>query len=521
MKKVLFINLKTSQDTYLTLKLARQWSLENPGHEVNLLTWQDNEQLVYYVPEDIKFHVIQREKIHKFKTSEIIPDFHALNQLWKDIEDIINEDWEIVFNASNDNITCILASVLKFKSFKGLYINKNKNIIYSNHWAKYLNEVYPQNPIAFNKLDLLKRVFDIKGDFNFEPLNPSLFQEAHDAINALKASKEGNKKIIGIDIQSFIGQEWNIDELALSLNESKNYLPVCLHKIGAGEQVDLLEKIQLKLGDDILIIEIEDYAFEAIINSLDVLIARDSLSSQISYALSTPCLQIEQPDNLIKNTGYSYQEKDIILSTNNYELISEEVIACLDILTIGKPRTTNDWLFNDIFHVKKDELGSFLVHINPIDSCYKNIMNYHTRAFFSDQFLNNQSLLKSKTFSLFTNQEIRNYCLKEESQLDLMTKQVLKSLRLLKESKLNPNKLQSFLDSFDVLFRDLQADFVSDSINSLYRSELEALKDKNSEVILSSLEVILFSIKSKYQELHKQIRPQSESPKSTNQEQNI
>jgi hypothetical protein len=503
--KTLFINLKTIQDVYLTSRLAIQWGIENPDNQVHLLTWKDHEEILDFLPSNITTHFINRDKVKKIKTTEIIPDFHAVNELWGNLEDIFDQKWANAFNMSNDTLSATLSSILKMTNFKGVRFSPDKQIVYSCQWAKYLNEVYPFNPTAINKWEILKELIGLKQDLACDPLFPQSFQEAQDTIDGLKKQKGDNKKIVGIDVSSFIDGEWNIEQIGMGLLNSARFIPIFIHRVDDEKEIPLLEKIQSKLGNDILILETQNNAIEAVVNAMDSVIARDGVLLQIAYYTKTPTLQIRIKDFKNESTGYSYNERDLFIETESSELIAEEVLACLDILNFGRPQGTSQWLFNDIHQIKKDAIGAFKLHINPTDLCLKNITNYQSRIFFMRELSDISIEIKSSPiFSLFTKEEVLNYQDFESKSLKVATIKLLNALRHLKEIKSSPNKSQELLRSLTPFFQN-SSSMLSDGIALYFRSEFEYFSRDRSTHILTIIEEILFKLKGKYKKMKEQV----------------
>lgn len=497
--KSLFVNLKTIQDLYQTAVIADQWRIQNKDHEIHILTWEENKNIQLYFSPEIKFSFVNREKISKIKSSQVIPDFHAVNELWKNLKTITHSHWVNVFNFSNDDISGTLASVLSFDNYHGVRYSTSKNILYSNEWAKYLNEVYPANNTSINKYEILKNLIKLKTENKITAQNPYSFLEAQNALTDLKKSKGENVKIIAFDVSSMTESNLNIDEIAFKLSTTERYLPIFIHITGNVSEVPTLEKAQQTLGEDIIIIETDVAALDSVVNAVDILIARDGLAKQMAHIWKTPSLHIRKKNSNQENTGYSYLSNDLILETEEDNLVFEEVLSCVDILIFGKPQITGQWLFNDIYQIKESSLGHFKIHINPVDDSLNNIASLMTRYFFYSRIEGVEiDIRNSKIYNLFTEFEINNYLENEQNILKHSSRSLLQALRNLQEMKGKPEKISSFIMILDSFFNNDSPNFITSSVNIMFRSYLESLPEENSIELFTALENMLFELKSNY-----------------------
>ncbi len=481
------------------MNLALKWQADNPEHEIHILSWENNKEVELFFDDKVKFHFVNREKIASVKSSQVIPNFHAVNELWENIKEITQTHWDNVFNYSNDEISGTLSSILKFDNFYGVRYSESKNILFTNDWAEYINEVYPLNNISINRYELLKNLTNTNITNKIEPKNPYAFLEAQNALTDLKKSQGSDLKIVAFDSATFTSTDWNLDKIAFKLSTTNRYLPVFIHTSGNIHEVPMLEKVQKALGDEIIIIETDIAALDSVVNAIDILICQDGLSKQMAHTWGTPSLHVRIKNLPQENTGYSYHSNDLVLETEDRNLVFEELLSCVDILTFGKPQISGQWLFNDIYQVKEDMLGNFKIHINPSDDSLINIASYMSRIFFYNQMNDAQiSIRETHIFNLFTAFEIKNYLQNEQDVLKKSSKNLLQAIRNLQEMKGRPEKIASFIKLLDSFFKTDSPHFITFGVNLMLRTQLESLPEENSMELFNALESMLFELKARY-----------------------
>ncbi|MCB9094632.1 MAG: hypothetical protein H6621_06135 [Halobacteriovoraceae bacterium] len=501
MKKTLFISLKTSQELILIKNIILHWKKENPNYELHLLTWEKNKSIEMCGDLDITTHYIDKEKIKKIKRSQLIPDFHAVNTLWGNLGSIFNTRWDTVINTSNDNISSILSSVLNFEHYHGVHYSKDKVIKYSNKWAKYLNEVYPYNPIAINKFELLMSLLNLP----YQTPTPweargKYFDNAKTSLNEIKSINKP-KKMISIDISAFTANSFNIDEISWELFNNDRYFPVFIHNIGDVPELEVLEKIQQKINEELYIIETDLEALSAVVANSTIIITGDTVIKQIAHCYQVPTITLRANKNYHDSTGYSYVKDDIIIQYDESSIIFEELLACIDIRLEGKPRSSVKWLFNDIYQIKVDSHGSFRLHINPTDNNLKNLGNYSIRTYHTWTNQEASKIIDNEIYNLFSREEIAHFSSCERSLMNNNSKNLLVTIKTLKEALHNEKKIREFLVHLNNLFIQGDPIFITTSINLLFQSSLEDLNDHSQETLLSNIEMKLFNLREEYQKL--------------------
>ena len=347
MKKILIINLRRLGDVFSTAHLIN--SLASAGdNQISLLTYKESSRASEHLSNVSSLFEIDRKEIITLKTNKLFSDGFALEQLFNQLENIKNQEWDQVINYSNDVVGAYLASYLKdsCRQVIGIHFNNNRNIVTQNEWELMFNDVLPvvkYAPIHF--VDCYHKMTGttlVKEGTKLNT-NHSYNETAFNNINTVRREHgESNSKIIGIQLKTADPAkdipETTLHELVHLIKKNNELIPFILIAPNETERKAAAE-FNKQHNDEVVIVEADLQAIASVLMNIDILVTPDTAIKHIADLTDTPVLEISLGHAPFLKQG-SYSKEALILtdviSSRNFtqgETIVTSSITALDIMT--------------------------------------------------------------------------------------------------------------------------------------------------------------------------------------------
>ena len=133
MHKILLISLLNENNLIESSRSISKLHQDNPLSEIHILTFSHQEKLARMISNTVKVHLIDKMRIKQILNSKLYHDGFAINIFNQNLSEIIDTQWSLVINHSNDAISSYLVSALNASRIIGTRvtvrcINENKKL---------------------------------------------------------------------------------------------------------------------------------------------------------------------------------------------------------------------------------------------------------------------------------------------------------------------------------------------------------------------------------------------------------
>lgn len=504
MKKNLLICLADSSEFLLSLGVYSSLKSTYRSAHWSIITYSENKELLAVWGYVGKVTFIDRSLIQRIYSGQVFPDSFALNVCWDQIYEILQEDFDWVVNASNNQESALLCSMVKKTHLSGMHIDGHSNVKFSDWWSRYINEVYTVEPCSYNRYDLLKLMCQLPREqvplIHFEEKNKKTYIQTFEQIRSHASSSKYEKKIIGIDLAGLLSTNIELDEFIFHLASSIDFYPILLvekendsHRKTAKRYANLLES-------HLLTVEYNAAAISAMMFHLDALITSQGVLKQAAHLTETPTLSLLE--KFQSNTGYSYIENDVVVQCSSQQTNYQIMMNGLEILLLGKIKSLELSYDAKIYQVVKDDFGSFLLQINSLDKNVGNLKNYLRRLLMQNLANENSAVVaaalseldKNWIIRLFEKAELDSVVDEERVVLEDNLKLVLSLIRSVHELNRGPQVSKKFFMNLDILMNPAEVVNIGSMIRALYRPQMLSIMSVGSDGI-KELEKLLLDVK--------------------------
>ena len=326
MKKALIINLKGYESIFYMAHTIRAIKNSHPYIEIYLLVLKEYEKAAWTLQDVQKVFSISRNHITSILKSQIFCNSIAINYLSAQVESIQGNQWDYIYNYSNDDMSAYLTSYLALDDsiyISGSFVNKFGLIQHSNDWANSLNNFilehdHPPFPLAyyFSKIASSNLARDISHALYSKEKHD---KKVHSHFSRLRGTSK--KKIVGIAPFSYQPQrtilEKDVVEIINGLNKKSDTIPVIIHG-SSTEEKKTVKKIKASLKDKISAIECDVPVCISAVKNVDILITADNALKHIADMLDIPSIEVSLADAPFFKQS-SLHPKSLILTAPIYE----------------------------------------------------------------------------------------------------------------------------------------------------------------------------------------------------------
>lgn len=535
MKKILIINLRRIGDIISTGHLINSIKSSSPLSMIDILTYKENSQAAECLEGIHSIHSIDRKRIITLAHHDFIPNVHAFDQIFQDIEPLTLEHWDMIINYSNELVGSYLASFLKSNTNKicGTYIAENRQVITQERAEILFNHIIPEKPIS--PMHFVDCYLNIAGasfsNYNC-PLriteenkatieeNISLIKSVH--VDNFPEVKTENIKLIAIQLKT------SSPEKDIPITEIKNFLNLLLSNCSLipiiitppnSKELELAKSINVEFKERIPIAESDLKALPAFLSSVDLVVTPDTSIKHFSDLVNTPVLEISigkapflkqgtyAKNSLILSDLLSCKEESGNSSHCQTKILGSDIYLCMQLML--NPKALSSITFGESVVVYKpifDEAGIYYKYIaGYFDS---EIESRRTiERMFCNSFLKKKSMSPSfyiseiKYMSPSQKQSSKNFL---QSEVDILTcalKDILAALRSLIQCSAGHNKQNQFVLNLENLLNKGDSHFLISIPLKHFRYRVENIELSTFSDNIKHVEIALFDLKADLQKI--------------------
>lgn len=524
MKNILIINLRRLGDVYTTGHLINSLT-QNEEHSVSLLVYKESAKAAKNLKNLSKLHTIDRKEIITLKNNKLFSDGFSLEQLFKQLQEIKNQQWDEIINYSNDIVGAYLCSYLRESTNKvvGVHFNTNRNVVTGSDWEILFNDVLPvvkYSPIHF--VDCYHKMMGISINREGEKL---LTNSGHNAlafsnmstIRKGQVGSENTAKIIGIQLKTADTSkdipEETIIKLIESLKKNVELIPVLLIAPTEAER-KYASDINDKFDHDLVVIEADLEAIASVLMNIDLLVTPDTAIKHIADLAETPVLEISLGHAPFLKQG-SYSLGSLILTdiiTDRHFLKTEPAkqskIAAQDIVAailffFSKSKSIRPRLTHDVtlYSCSFDKLGArYSVVAGTVDA-QAEIHRLMSRQLINVAFDHEESSEIYEDIADFGIVASTTWATKEKENVTNVMKDLLGTLRSLLQSMENRKSSRDFVVNLGKLIAHAETGSIVQIPVTLFKTKIECINAKTFEENAKEVELLLYDLKTDVQKI--------------------
>ncbi len=524
MKNILIINLRRLGDVYTTGHLINSINTTE-GNNVALLTYKESAKAAKNLKNLSKLYTIDRKEIITLKNNKLFSDGFALEQLFNQLQEIKDQQWDEIINYSNDIVGAYLCSYLRASTQKvvGVHFNNERNVVTGSDWEILFNDVLPivkYSPIHF--VDCYHKMIGVEVSREGEKLitNSSHNAVAFSNMNTIRrgqAGSENTAKIIGIQLKtadlSKDIPENTLVQLIGEIRKNSELVPVILIAPTADERRYAAE-INEKFENDLVIIEADLEAVASVLMNIDLLLTPDTAIKHMADLTETPVLEISLGHSPFLKQG-SYSEGSLILT----DIITDRIFTKSGEQTVSNI-TAQDIMASILFHFSKtqsirprltdnvtlykcsfDKLGArYSVAAGTVDS-QTEIHRLMSRQFINVAFDQQESVEIYDDVIDFGTTAASSWSTLEKSNVTNVMKDLLGTLRSLLQSLENRKSSRDFVLNLGKLISHSDDNSIVQIPVTMFKTKIEGINAKTFEENAKEVELLLYDLKTDIQKI--------------------
>jgi len=524
MKNILIINLRRLGDVYTTGHLINSLS-KTEGNNVTLLTYKESAKAAKNLKNLSKLYTIDRKEIITLKNNKLFSDGFALEQLFNQLQEIKDQQWDEIVNYSNDVVGAYLCSYLRASTQKviGVHFNAERNVVTGSDWEILFNDVLPvvqYSPVHF--VDCYHKM--IGTDLNREG-EKLITNSAHNAVafsnmNTIRRGQTGSEntaKIIGIQLKTADASkdipEQTVVQLIEEIRKNSELVPVVLIAPVAEER-RYASQINERFDNDLVIIEADLEAVASVMMNIDLLVTPDTAIKHIADLAETPVLEVSLGHSPFLKQG-SYSEGSLILTdvitdrsftkseeTSSTNITAQDILASI-LFHFSKTQSIRPRLSNNVtlYKCSFDKLGArYSVAAGTVDS-QTEIHRLMSRQFINVAFDHHESMEIYDDVVDFGTAACSTWAAREKGNVTTVMKDLLGTLRSLLQSLENRKSSREFVVNLGKLISHSDANSIVQIPVTMFKTKIEGINAKTFEENAKEVEVLLYDLKTDIQKI--------------------
>ncbi|MBT4790983.1 MAG: hypothetical protein HON90_05390 [Halobacteriovoraceae bacterium] len=506
MNKILILNFGTTHDLISSSHLISAVKKDHPTAMIELLTLRSQKEIAQILDNISNYHYIDSDSINTIFQSPLYSDAFAINQFMNILGPLVNTDWDLVVNNSNDNISSYIMSALKTNQLAGSYIANDGVARCSDKWSIYQNYVATGlSRQTINKPTIRNHIVNLPyySELNKIKLNSDYTTVANQNFARIRKMKNNTGIfIVGISLEAgYDGYMMELDtysDIIEALEESNDYKAVLLLN-GKEYQKEFANKLNKTFNNKLISINLETVALPSVISNLDIIISASNDQLTISDTMNTRCLEIRDcggnsatPSIVNANNFVLYAKDETNIASDALLALNEEFGTELPINVLNS--------CNPVYRSVSDELGNFFTQIRGDLNIQKELRYHVERSYFFEIFgypRNNELFehIKNNTEPEY----LQDFIINLKNELTNTVKLLLATVRSLKSVRNSESSLNSFISYLDNLMAIGKENTIVSSIVRNFEGKLENIEAIDANENIRQIESYLFELKSDMQ----------------------
>lgn len=531
MKKILIISFRKLGDVISLALPIYNFKTNNPFSQIFLCTYEENISAANLLGQVDKIVTISRSRLCLLSQNKIFNKSFLINEFTNQLSEIMNEEWDIVFNASNDEVGTFLASGLNAKEVVGVRLDSERLVIHnpiSSFVKNEINTTFSATPVHQIDLDnySLNKNMVVQSYAKSIKVDPVLDLNANEEMKKIK-SRVG-RPLVGINFQAgHVSKEINIGTVEALISEmldNTGYYPIILLDPKNDQSQTHLKYLNEKFNNSLVAIEVDFKGMPSILNRLDYLITTDSAIKHLADALGVKMVEVSQGTSPFLRQG-SISAGNIIVSpiTSNRPNVSPGSERSLVSNTPSQSQLSGKDLYfalllrsgiapDTIQSALSSNVTCYIVRNNRPGVCYfpywgdinvDHELNRIAASIFTFEcYLNSKNMNIWSDFSLFFNpEEIHAFINREKGHIAVALKAILNCLRTLRSKNVATKDQKTFLANLNTLIDWNEPDRLCSIPIRAFESSLISVSPSKATERLNEVEKLLFNLKSQIQTL--------------------
>lgn len=522
MKKILIINLRRLGDVFSTAHLINSLT-SGTGNQVSILTYKESSRASENLKNVTNLFEIDRKEIITLKTNKLFSDGFAFEQLFNQLSEIKNQNWDQVINYSNDVVGAYLASYLKdsCKQVIGVHYNNNRNIVTQNEWELMFNDVLPV--VKYAPLHFVDCYHKMTGATLVKEgpklnTNASYNETAFNNINAVRREHgEVNSKIIGIqlktaDLAKDIPEN-TLHDLVKLIKKNAEMIPFLLIAPNDDERRAAVE-FNKTHNDELVVVEADLQAIASVLMNIDLLVTPDTAIKHIADLTDTPVLEISLGHAPFLKQG-SYSKDALILTdvissrvfnqgevTNQSSITAPDIMTCI-LYSLTRTKSIKPRLSSGVtlYQASFDQMG---IRYTPVAGTINTEIEIHrlmARQLINAMFEQNPDAFIYRDVCNLDLKTATDWVNSEKTVVTNVMKDILGTLRSLLQSVESRKSSRDFVMNLGKLIGHVDSESLVQIPVSMFKSKIEAINAKTFEENAKEVEVLLYELKSDMQKI--------------------
>jgi ADP-heptose:LPS heptosyltransferase len=538
MKRILIINLRRLGDIYSSAHLVN--SISSLGQSnISILVYQECAKAASSLTNVSQVYTINRKQIITLKSNKLFSDVDAFAELYDQMNEIKNQEWDQVINYSNDTAGTYLTSYIQnsAQNISGIFYNSSHQTNVNNNWSILFNDILtflPLSPIHFT--DCYHKISSTPYSFVGNKIKTSHEHNelARIQINSIRQGLDGDNKtakIIGIQLKtSSVLKDLPtelVKDFIFLMRKSSELIPVLL--IAPNDQERACAGIiNEHFNDSIVVIETDLATLPSVLLNIDLLVSPDTAIKHIANLTNTPVLEISLGTSPFLKQG-PYCADSLVLteaiatrsfsSSNPTSITGMDVIA--SILYFFTASKTIRPLFSpnvSLYGARFDKLGIFYYPISGSVVPQIEISRLMNRQLVSVLFNSSEIDGIYPEALNYGKSIVSKWADRERNNITQLMRDLLSTLRALLQGKNRKDSSLEFVTNLGRLLEYCGTNQLTQIPCLLFKGKLELIRGTTVEENTKEVEVLLHELKSnvlKILFLLKQLDVQTSEDKQT------
>lgn len=526
MKKVLIINLRRLGDVFSTSHLIN--SLTAGGDtQVSLLTYKESAKAAHNLKNVTNVFEIDRKEIISLKTNRLFSDGFALEQLYKQLSPMKDQEWDKIINYSNDTVGAYLTSYLKdsAKEVTGVHFSHNRNIVLQSDWELLFNDILPvvrYAPVHF--IDCYHKMAGVKIVKQGEKFKTSSHynEMAFNHINNIRRTHnitDKSSKIIGIQLKTADAAkdipEAILHKLVKLIRANSELVPIILIA-PVDEERRSAVTFNESHNNELIVVEADLTAIASVLMNIDLLVTPDTAIKHIADLTDTPVVEVSLGHAPFLKQG-SYSKEALILtdvissrsfskkseaSQSATNITAEDILATV-LFALSNTKTIRPRLSDNVtlYQASFDQMGIRYAPtagtVNPKIEIHRLMSRQLIGVMFDQQ---PSSALYQEVCNVDLQAAI-SWTTSEKAVVTNVMKDLLGTLRALIQSTENRKSGRDFVINLGKLINHVEADSLAQIPVSMFKSKIEGINSTSQAENLKEVEVLLYELKTDMQKI--------------------
>lgn len=516
MKKVLIINLRRLGDVYSSAHLINSIAALGAA-QVSVLVYQESAKAAKSLKNISRVFTINRKEIVTLKSNKLFSDVEAFTELFNELNEIKNQEWDQVINYSNDTVGTYLTSYIQnsTETISGIYYDSHHLTNINNNWTILFNDILTSlhlSPIHF--VDCYHKISSTPFSHVGAKINtsPEHNEAARAQINAIRQDHDGdgkNAKTIGIQLKTSSALKDLPTELVKDfiflMKKSMDLIPILLIAPNEHERT-CANIISEHFEDGVVIVESDLATLPSVLLNIDLLVTPDTATKHVANLTDTPVIEISLGTSPFLKQG-PYSTDSYILTeaieTRSFSGTNPTTITAMDVVSsvlyfFSTTKTVKP-LFSPnvtLYGARFDQMGIYYYPVSGSTNPQVEISRLMNRQLVSVLFQSSEIENIYPKIMEYDKTVISKWANKERSNITQLMRDLLATLRALLQGQNHRDNSLEFVTNLGRLLNYSTSNELTQIPCLLFKGKLDLIRGTTVEENTKEVEILLHELKS-------------------------